>query len=278
MLMLRRIIRFAVNEPSPARHPSTTTENHELSNGFGGTPSMRGFGRHYELSVVTLGTPDPRTGYLINIKDIDRAARAVAIPLVERACAQSPHVEPSTIMPQLFAALDGALSGSLHEARLHLSPTYSVGMERNAQGMAILRQQFDLAAAHRLHVESMSDDENRRIFGKCNNPHGHGHNYRVEPAVAVPVGQASSGGAFTLADLERLTLEHLVARFDHTHLNLDTQEFASGPAGLNPSVENIAKVFFERLAPAVHGASHGTAALRAITVWETDRTSCTYPA
>jgi hypothetical protein len=49
----------------------------------------------------------------------------------------------------------------------------------------IIRQKFDFAAAHRLHTPSLSEEENRRIFGKCNNPSGHGHNYQVEPAVEV---------------------------------------------------------------------------------------------
>ncbi|MEM7622655.1 MAG: 6-carboxytetrahydropterin synthase, partial [Planctomycetota bacterium] len=98
---------------------------------------------------------------------------------------------------------------------------------------------------------------------------GHGHNYQVEPAVRI-----TPGAAFDLATLERLTGEAVIDPFDHTHLNEDTPDFNT-QSGVNPSVENIAKVFFDRLAPKLTAAG---AELATITVWETDRTSATYPA
>jgi 6-pyruvoyltetrahydropterin/6-carboxytetrahydropterin synthase len=64
-------------------------------------------------------------------------------------------------------------------------------------------------------------------------------------------------------------------KFDHTHLNEDTQEFNQSQGGLNPSVENIAKVFYQLLAPELARAHPGTT-LASMTVWETDRTSATY--
>ncbi|MEO0483847.1 MAG: 6-carboxytetrahydropterin synthase, partial [Planctomycetota bacterium] len=139
---------------------------------------------------------------------------------------------------------------------------------------ALLRERFDFAAAHRLHVPTLSDDENRAIFGKCNNPSGHGHNYQIEPCVELDTA-ALADVPFGFAELERATHEQVITPFDHKHLNTDTPEF--GEAGVNPSVENMARVFFDRLAPAVRRAS-AAATLRSITVWETDRTSCTYPA
>jgi 6-pyruvoyltetrahydropterin/6-carboxytetrahydropterin synthase len=80
---------------------------------------------------------------------------------------------------------------------------------------------------------------------------------------------------FTVATLERLADEVLLERFDHKHLNEDTTEFDPRRGGVNPSVENIAAVFFNLLAPAVAQAG---ATLEHLTVWETDRTSATYPA
>ncbi|TVQ75581.1 MAG: 6-carboxytetrahydropterin synthase [Phycisphaeraceae bacterium] len=139
---------------------------------------------------------------------------------------------------------------------------------------ALIRQQFDFAAAHRLHVPELSAEENLAIFGHCNNPAGHGHNYRFEPCVAVSLNTGKPD--FTLGKLEQLAHEVILSRFDHKHLNHDTEEF--GPSGVIPSVENIAKVFFDLMAPAVRDASSGKAELHAMTVWETDRTSCTYPA
>ena len=133
----------------------------------------------------------------------------------------------------------------------------------------LVRQMFEFSAAHRLHVPGLSDAENERIFGKCNNPGGHGHNYRVEPAIAVDPAKP-----LTVDAIERITDSLVIERFDHKHLNDQTTEFAPG-GGLNPSVENIAKVCFGLLQGPI-GEAGGE--LRAVTVWETDRTCCTYPA
>jgi 6-pyruvoyltetrahydropterin/6-carboxytetrahydropterin synthase len=143
-------------------------------------------------------------------------------------------------------------------------------MAADQREIILIRQMFDFSAAHRLHAPSLSDEENRRVFGKCNNPAGHGHNYRLEVAV-----QVDAGDSFSLADLEEITNESLIRRFDHKHLNADTEEF--GPRGVMPTVENIARVFHAQLAPLIAARSR-TAQLRSITVWETDRTCCTYPA
>src|SRR6185503_14035284 len=94
-----------------------------------------------------------------------------------------------------------------------------------------IRQSFEFSAAHRLHVEGLDDATNRRIFGKCNNPTGHGHNYRVDVTVVVALDDQAR---LTLRDLERIVAEQVIDRFDHKHLNRDTAEFAS----VNPSVEN----------------------------------------
>lgn len=237
---------------------------------------MMGLGRHYELDITAQGEPDPSTGYLINIKDLDRAAHEYAIPFITRVCHDSPSTNPVDLLPQLVHELNAALQstrGQLVSVRWRLSPTYSVEMPAASTSTAILRQQFDLAAAHRLHVPSLSEQDNRATFGKCNNPAGHGHNYRLEPAVAVPV--PSAGHGFTLQTLEALVQRTIIEPFDHTHLNADTDAFAT-VGGVNPSVENIAKVFFDRLAPAIADASRGGAKLISMTVWETDRTSAVY--
>ena len=234
---------------------------------------MRALGRYYELDVSAIGDPNPATGYLLNIKDIDRAAHA-AIPIIAEACADTPQVDPAVLLPALVGALGAALPGARFESlRWRLTPYYSVEMTGDDTTRVLIRQAFDFAAAHRLHVASLSDEENRRIFGHCNNPAGHGHNYRIEPCVESELD--AQGPAFSLPELERLTDEVILKRFDHAHLNVDTPEF--GESGMMPSVENIARVFYELLAPDVSEASHGRATLRAVTVWETDRTSATYP-
>ncbi len=256
-------------------------------NGFGGVPAMEGLGAHYEMVVEVSGEPSRATGYLINIKDIDRAVRDACVPMVGRAVREGGRDAAGTLA-EMWTTLAASLSVRLCGLRWRLTPYLSV--ERSAEAgevramgsSVILRQQFDLAAAHRLHSLTLSEEENRRLFGKCNNPNGHGHNYRVEAAFALASGDGKGRSASVNAgELERLVQEAIIERYDHKHLNLDCPEFDEARGGVNPSVEHIARVFFERLAPRVDawggGASRGVISLRSVTVWETDRTSATYP-
>ncbi|MEO1585184.1 MAG: 6-carboxytetrahydropterin synthase, partial [Planctomycetota bacterium] len=171
----------------------------------------------------------------------------------------------------LAGGLAGSLEGLYRSVRWHRTPTLSLEHHMSAPDAVVLRQRFDFAAAHRLHAPELSAEENERIFGKCNNPSGHGHNYVVEPAVSVGISDGATG--FGLRDLEELCINLVIDRFDHTHLNIDTEEF--GPDGVMPSVENIARVIHRLLDTPI--ADRG-ARLDAVTVWETDRTCCTYPA
>lgn len=276
MVELRRTVRFAINPPSPGGTAGPADEGTVGKNGFGGFPRMRGLGRHYEIEAVCRGEPDPATGYLINIKRIDEAVRSGGVPAIASACADAPWRSPESLLPEVAARVGERLGGLLHALTWRLTPTYSVSMAAGETTRCELRQQFDLAAAHRLHTPGLSDEENREVFGRCNNPSGHGHNYRIEPVVAAPIPDADAPPAFSLADLERVTAAAIVDPFDHTHFNEDREEFGAG-TGVNPTVENIAKVFYERLAAAIAREAGPGVELRSITVWETDRTSCTYP-
>lgn len=267
MIELARTVRFCVN---PLARRATAREGRPR-NTFAAWPSMAGLGAYYELTVTCRGEPDPTTGYMMNITAIDAAVRDHAIGLIEQAAIDRPGVEPGALLRELIEALQPALERSVARVRWHLTPFYSVTMEADDMSRVLIRQQFEFAAAHRLHCPELSEAENRRTFGKCNNPNGHGHNYRLEVAVAAPVASDGSPGGFTVRELEAVVGETIVDRFDHTHLNMDCPEFQD----LNPSVENIARVFHGLLEPAVARAG---AELAAVTVWETEKTSSTYPA
>lgn len=99
-------------------------------------------------------------------------------------------------------------------------------------------------AAHRLHLPNLSDDENQKIFGKCNNPYFHGHNYDLEIKVTGPVDE-KTGYVIDLKILNNLIENEVCERFDHKNLNLDTEEFKT----LNPTAENIAIVIYTILKP-----------------------------
>ena len=274
MLRLTRSIRFCVSAGQPA---DIAAQPDPHRNGYAAFPRPAGLARYYELDIECEGDPDANTGYLIDIKAIDRAVRATAIPMIASACEHAPTTDPISMLPDLARAIDDALPVTLASLTWSITPTYRLELRMADQtattSTALIRQRFDFAAAHRLHVPSLSDEENQAAFGKCNNPSGHGHNYGIEPCVAINLNDATH--PFTLADHELLFDEHLIDPFDHTHLNADTKEFATD-TGVNPSVENIARVFFDRLKPAIAEASPA-AELRSISVWETERTSCTYP-
>ncbi|HRQ72324.1 MAG TPA: 6-carboxytetrahydropterin synthase [Phycisphaerales bacterium] len=266
MVELCRTVRFSVN-PAGDDAPGP--------NRYAGSPPMRGLGRHYELDVACVGEPDAESGYLLNVKDFDAAVRRAAVPIIARACRERPETDPGALLPGIVVALREALPVSLARVRWRLTPYHGVEMHADDTRTVLVRQRFELAASHRLHVASWSDERNRECFGKCNSPHGHGHNYIVEPCVAMPPPQGGIA-VLDLAGLERLVVRTIVDRFDHKHLNLDTPEF-NERTGVIPSVENIARVFHGLLEGALREAAPA-ASLRSVTVWESDRTSATFPA
>lgn len=97
-------------------------------------------------------------------------------------------------------------------------------------------------AAHRLHNPDWSDEKNVRVFGKCNSPNYHGHNYNLTVSVTGKVDE-ETGYVIDVKDLKDLIKSEIEDRFDHKNLNLDTEEFKN----LNPTAENIAAVIWKLL-------------------------------
>lgn len=97
-------------------------------------------------------------------------------------------------------------------------------------------------AAHRLHNPNWSDEKNARVFGKCNSPNYHGHNYNLTVSVTGKVDE-ETGYVIDVKDLKDLIKSEIEDRFDHKNLNLDTEEFKN----LNPTAENIAAVIWKLL-------------------------------
>jgi 6-pyruvoyltetrahydropterin/6-carboxytetrahydropterin synthase len=85
---------------------------------------------------------------------------------------------------------------------------------------AYLSRRYLLSASHRLYSEAFSEEENRAVYGKCSNPHGHGHNYVVEVTVGGQVDPVT-GMICNLADLDGCVQSKVIDRFDHTNLNVD---------------------------------------------------------
>ncbi len=128
------------------------------------------------------------------------------------------------------------------------------------------REHFN--AAHRLHYAEWSAEENERIFGKCNNPNYHGHNYDLTVQV-TGVPDAKTGYVIDTKILSDLIKKNVLDKFDHKNLNLDTDEFKT----LNPSAENIAIVIYQILRPLIEPELD-----LKIRLYETERNFVEYPA
>jgi 6-pyruvoyltetrahydropterin/6-carboxytetrahydropterin synthase len=103
-------------------------------------------------------------------------------------------------------------------------------------------RRYEFAASHRLHSGELSAEENRRLYGKCNNPHGHGHNYVVEVTVRGPL-DGATGRAVDIAVLDELVARDVVRPFDHRNLNREVAVFA----GVVPTSENLGFEICRRL-------------------------------
>ena len=106
---------------------------------------------------------------------------------------------------------------------------------------AHLTRRYRFSASHRLHSAEMSAEENKTTYGKCNNPHGHGHNYTLEVTVSGPVDR-NTGMVCNLVDLDGVVEREVLSRYDLSNLNM-LQEFAQ----LVPTTENLSVEIFEIL-------------------------------
>ena len=110
--------------------------------------------------------------------------------------------------------------------------------------MIYVTRRAEFSAAHFYHNPSLSPEENRRIFGKCNNPHGHGHNYTLEVTVAGEV-DPTTGMVLDLKDLKKILEQEVLQVMDHRFLNKEVLAFATAI----PTTENIAIEIWKLLAP-----------------------------
>lgn len=247
----------------------STEENRRV---FGRCVSPYGHGHNYRLGVTLAGRIDPRTGMVINITELDRLLKAITAEF-DHTFINLDHPAFRTTIPTTESLAgyirDGLetrlceqdAAARLSRVRLFEDPTlWSEVSGGEGRHMASLTKSFGFSAAHRLHSPELSDAENRRIFGKCNNLHGHGHNYELEVTVTGRV-DPQTGMVFDLAELMHVVEEVVVARFDHKHLNHETEEFRR----LNPTGENIVRVIWDLLGERLGGR------LSRVGLWETPR-------
>lgn len=128
-------------------------------------------------------------------------------------------------------------------------------------------RKYAFSATHRLHAAGLNDAENQAIYGKCNNPHGHGHNYQVEITVAGPV-DAVTGRAVDLAALDALAAREVIEPLRYRNLNEEVKAFRTAV----PTTENLTLEVERRLRTVwMRAFPGGLPRLEKIRIWETER-------
>ncbi|MCC7145597.1 MAG: 6-carboxytetrahydropterin synthase [Phycisphaeraceae bacterium] len=263
MLELARTVRFCLNDPVPDQSASLETEKY---NSFSSWPAMAGLGRFYQLTVACRGQADPASGYLLNIRQIDQAVRQNVLPHLQSVIASQTSPPMGALMQHVLALLQPPLHDAVQHVRLELTPYHSLQIGKHAMNQLSIRQQYEFSASHRLHVPAWSAARNQEVFGKCNNPAGHGHNYRLHVTVTGPI--TPDGRVLPVAQLDELVNREIIELLDHKHLNTDVPALAD----LNPSVENITQVIFNLLKEKLPALG---VTLQEVSVSETEKTVCT---
>ncbi|MES2664189.1 MAG: 6-carboxytetrahydropterin synthase [Pseudomonadota bacterium] len=116
----------------------------------------------------------------------------------------------------------------------------------NEVGEVALSRRETFSASHRLHNPNFSDEENHRLYGKCNRINGHGHNYVITVTV-IAIPDQETGMIMNITELKALIHEYVLEKVDHKHLNFDVPELE----GINPTAENLVIVFWHWLAEVI---------------------------
>ena len=264
MHTLTRIVRFSMNPFLP----ETVTGD----NSYACKPGGEGLALFFELGVQLDGPVRDDTGFIINVAEIDKAVRKYVIPVftnrIKANYNQSRHVSCAELAGFLADSLnmicDCFKPASVSELTLKLNPFRILAIRSENIEVIYLSEKFEFAATHTLWNDDFTAEKNEAVFGKCANPSGHGHNYLVEVTIKMGDTEAASS---PVADLEKTVKTEFITHVDHKNLNIDCPEFGEK----NPTVENIAAFAWDKLS-----GKFANAELEKVTVWENDRTYCTY--
>jgi 6-pyruvoyltetrahydropterin/6-carboxytetrahydropterin synthase len=230
---------------------------------FGKCTSPYGHGHNYTLDVTIGGTADPHTGMVMNITDLKGLVNEVLDEFDHKHLNEdTPYFRDSVpttenIVRVLWRLIAARLPADVALARLRLYEMDNLWAEYDGADEAAFTRAYVFSAAHRLHAPALSDEQNRAIYGKCNNPNGHGHNYTVEVTVQAPVDEVT-GMVIDLAEMDR-TVRAVLRRLDHRHLDREITAFAEQPS----TAENIVVFLWHELAPHFEGR------LAHLKLWET---------
>lgn len=239
-------------------------------NTWSGTSDGGAVGPFVVVRVVVEGSVNKRTGFLCSLNELDGWMRDTLLPLLRDRVTTGSHglQQVGVVLAQVLARGRPAWAPALvlRSLQVSVSPYTRVTAVGGDTILVQVTQSFDFSASHRLYCTDLSEEENQRAFGKCANRNGHGHNYVLDVTVSGEP-DPITGLLTDLPHFDRVVKERVIDRFDHKHLNLDCAEFAT----LNPSVENIARIIWDRLSGAFE-----TCSLQSVRVWETPKTYAEY--
>ena len=263
MHKLLRQVRFSVNP--------FLVEDCRGYNSFASRPAGEGLSIFLELSVEVTGPVGPATGFVVNVSEIDGNVREFVVPVfaerIKQNFQEAKHIGLSEITELLRSTWDQLAdkfgTASLSELSLKLNPFRKVALDSKDLDMVYFSEKFEFAAMHKLWNDEFSEQHNLEVFGKCANPTGHGHNYIVEVMLQMP----ASRNDFGIGDFEKIVDDEFIKLVDHKNLNADVDQFGK----TNPTVENIAGFAWDQLV-----GKFGQTRLHRVTIWETEKTYCSY--
>lgn len=216
-------------------------------------------GHNYVLEVTVGGAVDPATGMVINIKRIDDVLKAEIVkPFDQRSLNDEvAHFETrasslENVISYIAEVLSAKLPPEAHLTHLKLEemPTLWAELDLETARMTLTRT-YEFAASHRLNAPALSHERNLELYGKCNNPAGHGHNYVLEVTVEGRPDPAT-GFMCDLVALDSAVNKAVVDRYDHRNLDVDIPEFQ----GRITTSEIVAQEIFDRLVEVVPARLH----------------------
>ena len=264
MHTLSRQIRFSVDPFS--------TDQPWGYNSYASKPCTEGLGFYFALWVDLKSQLNPDTGFVVNVSEIDKLIRLRVIPQISRWMQAFFANRKTPTLWDIVALLgtcwpiiaDGFPDKKLTQLRLELNPFRTISIQVEADGMFTFSEKFEFSAMHQLWNEKFDEATNYELFGKCANPAGHGHNYVLEVHVQSAIEQVNDGWT---SDYQQVVKEGFLDLVDHKNLNVDVP----GLEKLNPTVENLAYFAWEKLEGKFKNGK-----LAKITIWENDRTFCSY--
>ena len=266
----RVAFRFAFEASHFYRLPHLSDE--ENARLFG--KASRHHGHNYQVEVVYRLAPQTPAAAL---ETLAHATRQRIDAQFDHRCINLEHPAFQAQLPTtenlavyLWRDLREGLNAPIEEVSVHESETlasaYAGEQATDSAGIArpvvTMTRLYTFSAAHRLYNPQLSDEENRAIYGKCANPYGHGHDYRLEITVrGVP--DPITGMVMNLTELDTLVQAEVLRHLDHKHLNEETPPFDHIP----PTSENLVAFIVEQLTPHLQG----NARLYRVRLWETPR-------